>query len=65
MNLTSWAYRCPNGCEGQEKPYVSGQAERLHLKHRQMSREMGVKIGYRRFWQQQTIYELPEWLSQE
>lgn len=63
--VISWAYRCPNGCEGQARHYVSGQAERLHLKHRRMSREMVVKIGYRRFWQHQTIYELHDWLSQE
>jgi hypothetical protein len=39
--------------------------ERIHLKYRRYSREVIVKLGYRRFWQTQTIYELHDWLTQD
>jgi len=64
--VTSWAYRCPNPiCPGSPQVYASAEAETLHLKHRRYSRELIVNLGYRRFWQHQTIYELHEWLSED
>lgn len=64
--VTSWAYRCPNAnCEKAGQNYISATAETLHLKHRRYSRELLVKVGYRRFWQPQTMYQLHDWLSQE
>jgi hypothetical protein len=64
--VVSWAYRCPRGdCPGASVDYHSAQAERLHLKHRSFSRELIVRIGYRRFWQHQPQAEIYTWLSQE
>lgn len=64
--VISWAYRCPNPeCEGVDRLYTSMAAERLHLKHRRYSRELVVKVGYHRFWQHQTMYEIHEWLTQD
>ena len=52
--VVSWAYRCPqNDCPGAKVDYRSAKAESLHLKHRRFSRELIVRIGYRRFWQHQ------------
>lgn len=65
-SVTSWGYRCAEStCCNTKTLYGSVEAERLHLKHRRYSRELIVKIGYRRFWHHQTIYELHEWLTQE
>lgn len=62
---TSWGYKCGDEeCLGHEKTYRSQAAEQLHLKHRQYSRELIIKIGYRRFWEHRTIYELHDWLTQ-
>lgn len=64
--VVSWAYRCPrDDCPGASIDYHSAQAERLHLKHRSFSRELIVRIGYRRFWQHQPQAEIYSWLSQE
>lgn len=64
--IVSWAYRCPQrDCPGSQTNFASQMAERLHLKHRRFSRELIVKIGYRRFWHYQTMYALYDWLSQE
>ena len=64
--VESWVYRCPGaGCSNHKKSYSSVEAERYHLKYRRYSRELIVKIGYRRFWQYQTIYELHDWLTQD
>jgi hypothetical protein len=64
--VVSWAYRCPQGdCPGARVDYHSARAERLHLKHRSFSRELVVRIGYRRFWQHQPQTEIYTWLSQE
>lgn len=64
--VTNWAYRCPNpSCPGLRQIYASSEAETLHLKHRRYSRELIVNLGYRRFWQHQTIYELHEWLTED
>ena len=64
--ITSWAYHCANpGCLGRKQFFVSQEAESLHLWHRRYSRELVVKIGYRRFWLHQTMYELFEWLTQD
>lgn len=64
--VMSWAYRCPNDeCPQGKAEYSSAEAERLHLKYRRYSREVIIKIGYRRFWQYQTMYELHEWLTEE
>lgn len=62
---TSWGYKCGDEeCLGHQKTYTSQAAEQLHLKHRQYSRELIIKIGYRRFWEHRTIYELHDWLTQ-
>jgi hypothetical protein len=45
--------------------YISTQAETIHLKFRRYSRELTVKIGYRRFWKHQTMYEIFDWLTQD
>jgi hypothetical protein len=37
----------------------------LHLKYRRFSRELVVQIGYRRFWQHQTMYEIYDWLKHD
>jgi hypothetical protein len=64
--VVSWAYRCSRGdCLGASIDYHSAQAERLHLKHRRFSRELIVRIGYRRFWQHQPQAEIYSWLSQD
>jgi hypothetical protein len=64
--VTSWAYRCPSAdCLGAKRVYRSIQAEKLHLRQRRFSRELVVRIGYRRFWQHQTLYEIHDWLTQE
>ena len=62
---TSWGYKCGDEkCLGHQKTYTSQAAEQLHLKHRQYSRELIIKIGYHRFWEHRTIYELHDWLTQ-
>jgi len=64
--VVSWAYRCPEpDCLGAKVDYRSAQAESLHLKYRGFSRELIVRIGYRRFWQHQSQAEIYQWLSQE
>src|SRR5688572_5057573 len=65
-NVSSWAYSCPNpDCPKRDERYCSTEAEQLHLKYRRYSRELIISLGYRRFWQHQTIYELHDWLSRE
>jgi hypothetical protein len=65
-HVESWLYRCPNrDCSDAAKQYVSTEAETLHLKYRRYSRELIVKIGYRRFWLHQTMYEIHEWLTHD
>jgi len=64
--VVSWAYCCPQAnCPGAKECITSQKAEALHLKHRRFSRELIVKIGYRRFWHHQTMYELYDWLTQD
>lgn len=64
--VVSWAYRCPQAdCPGSKVDYRSVKAESLHLKYRGFSRELIIRIGYRRFWQHQTQAEIYTWLSQE
>jgi hypothetical protein len=66
QEVSSWAYRCPNPtCPGSPQVYASVVAETLHLKHRRYSRALIVNLGYRRFWQHQTIYELHQWLTED
>jgi hypothetical protein len=61
----SWAYQCANpACSSAERVYASQEAETLHLKHRRYSRELVVEVGYRRFWQCHTLYELHRWLTE-
>jgi hypothetical protein len=65
-DVASWAYRCPDPtCAGADQIYCSAEAESVHLKYRHYSREVVVHIGYRRFWQHQTMYEIHEWLTQD
>ena len=62
---TSWGYKCRDeGCLGQGEVYKSWEAEKVHLKHRQYSRELVIQIGYRRSWGHRTIYELHAWLTE-
>lgn len=64
--VVSWAYRCPwSDCAGVKVDYRSAKAESLHLKYRSFSRELIVRIGYRRFWQHQPQAEIYTWLSQD
>ena len=65
--VTSWAYRCPQAdCPGDfSDVYRSAVAERLHLRQLRFSRELVVRVGYRRFWQHHTLHELHVWLTQE
>jgi hypothetical protein len=64
--VTSWAYRCASAeCANAAKDFRSVEAEKLHLKQRRFSRELIVRIGHRRFWQHQTMYEIHEWLTQD
>ena len=64
-SVVSWAYRCPEPtCVSGQVRYSSQEAERLHLKYRRYSREVIIKLGYRRFWHYQTIYELHEWFTE-
>ena len=64
--VTSWVYRCADpDCEAAAQNHISQEAEKLHLKHRRYSRELIVKIGYRRFWHHRTMYEIYDWLRQE
>jgi len=64
--VTSWAYRCPQAdCPGTSRVYRSAVAEKLHLRQRRFSRELVVRVGYRRFWQHDTLDELHAWLTQE
>lgn len=66
MDIVSWGYRCPNqNCPDQDHIYTSAEAERSRLKHRRFSRELVIQIGYRRFWQHQTLTEPHQWLSQD
>jgi hypothetical protein len=65
-DVVSWAYRCPDPtCAGADKLHYSAEAETIHLKYRRYSREVVVHVGYRRFWQHQTMYEIHEWLTQD
>ena len=64
--VTSWAYCCEDSqCPGKQQFFVSQEAESLHLRHRRYSRELVVKVGYRRFWFHQTMGELHDWLTQD
>jgi len=64
--VTSWAYRCPRtDCHGAKRVYRSVKAEKLHLRQRRFSRELIVRIGHRRFWLHQTMYEIHDWLTQD
>lgn len=64
--VTSWGYRCAKpGCPGTETIYRSSTAEKLHLRQRRFSRELIVRIGYQRFWQHPTMYEIHSWLTQD
>lgn len=64
--VSSWVYDCPQAnCPGAHERFTSRQAETLHLKYRRFSRELVVKIGYRRFWHHQTMYEIYDWLHQD
>jgi len=64
--VTSWAYRCPKaGCPGATGVHRSAVAEKLHLRQRRFSRELVVRVGYRRFWQHHTLDELHAWLMQD
>lgn len=64
--LVSWAYRCPQeSCPGSKNDFRSQKAEAIHLKYRRFSRELVVRIGFRHFWQHQTMYEVHDWLAQD
>lgn len=64
-SVVSWVYRCPEPtCITRQVQYSSQEAERLHLRYRRYSREVIIKLGYRRFWHYQTIYELHEWFTE-
>jgi hypothetical protein len=64
--ITSWAYHCEDqNCPGNKQTFVSQEAEGLHLWYRRYSRELVVKVGYRRFWLHQTLSELFDWLTQD
>jgi hypothetical protein len=64
MDVTSWAYRCPDAtCAGASETYASEEAETLHLKHRRFGRDVIVHVGYHRFWYHRTMYEIHEWLT--
>lgn len=66
VEVGSWGYQCPTaGCSGAGVVYASQEAEQVHLKYRRYSRELVVQVGYRRFWQCQTIYEVQDWLMRE
>lgn len=66
QDVVSYAYGCPDPiCPQRHEIYRSSEAETLHLKHRRYSREVIVHVGYRRFWQRQTIYEIHDWLVQD
>jgi hypothetical protein len=63
VDAVSWAYACPDSsCAGARVMHRSTEAESLHLKYRRYSRELIIQIGYRRFWQHQTMYEIHQWL---
>ena len=48
-SVVSWVYRCPEpACVSGQVRYSSQEAERLHLKYRRYSREVTIKLGYRR-----------------
>jgi hypothetical protein len=62
----SWAYHCEDpDCPGSQQFFISQAAEGLHLRFRRISRELITRIGYRRFWMHQTMYELHDWLVQD
>ncbi len=64
--VTSWAYRCARaGCPNATQDFRSAKAEKLHLRQHRFSRELIVQIGYRHFWQHQTMYEIHDWLTQD
>jgi hypothetical protein len=66
QQITSWAYHCADhSCPRWKQFLVSQAAESLHLPYRHVSRELVVKIGYRRFWLHQTMYEIHDWLTQD
>jgi hypothetical protein len=64
--VISWAYDCPQAdCPGAKERFASRKAETMHLKHRRFSRELIVKVGYRRFWHHQAMGEIYDWLTQD
>jgi len=64
--VISWAYCCPQAkCLGAKESFSSQKAETLHLKHRRFSRELTVRVGYRRFWHHQTMGEIYDWLTRD
>lgn len=66
IDVVSWVYACPDPtCAGAQAMHCSVEAESLHLKYRRYSRELIIHIGYRRFWQHQTMYEIHEWLTKD
>lgn len=66
QHVTSWGYRCARtDCPGAKIIYRSVEAEKLHLKQRRFSRELIVRIGFRHFWQHQTMNEIHDWLTQD
>jgi hypothetical protein len=66
VDAVSWGYACANlSCSGAHGMHGSVEAEQLHLKYRRYSRELIIQIGYRRFWQHQTMYEIHQWLSED
>jgi hypothetical protein len=66
QDVTNWAYSCPKkDCCAAGEPIRSTQAEKLHLRQRRFSRELVVRIGFQRFWQYRTMYEIHGWLTQD
>jgi len=66
QDVVSYAYGCPDpACSQGREIHRSSEAEALHLKHRRYSREVTVHVGYRRFWQRQTIDEIHDGLAQD
>lgn len=64
--VTSWGYGCSNPqCAASEQLYRSSEAEELHLRKHQFGRDVIVHVGYRRFWDHQTVTEIHEWLTQD
>ena len=66
VHVTSWGYGCPNpDCPETKKVYRSFEAEALHLRKRQFSREVIVHVGYHRYWYHQTVSEIYDWLTED